>query len=230
MQTVTTPLFSLPPMRRLLDEEWAVAVREATSLPAGNALSIAATALAARALVPGRSGTVHLHVDAGGLAGDVACEANALPWAAASFDLVIVRHATDLLAGVGLEAELARVLAPGGTLLLAGLNPLSPWRLWWSRPIRAHERLVSLAAPGMRSRLGALGLAVTRDGYLGGSWPRSESAIDIGWRKGARWHGAWMLRADKQAIAVRPRPLRVPLGMARPAPALASRGSLRQRA
>lgn len=217
-------------MRRLLDEEWALVVREAAGLASGPALSIAATAGGAQARLPGRPGSACLHVEGEVLDGDARCEADALPWAAASFDLVVVRHATDLLSDRGLECELARVLAPGGTLLLFGLNPLSPWRLWWSRQAGADEpRPRSLGPARMRERIDALGLDVARPRWLGGAWPGTQASPAAPPGDGARWHGAWLLRADKRAAAVRPLPLRRALGATgRVTPALAPWASLRE--
>ncbi|HNR91067.1 MAG TPA: hypothetical protein PKO41_01455 [Dokdonella sp.] len=217
-------------MRRLLDEEWGRVEHEAGGLASGPALSITATAAAAQARLHGRPGSVCLHVEGAALAGDVRCETDVLPWAAASFDLIVVRHATDLLADRGLECELARLLAPGGTLLLFGLNPLSPWRLWWSRRAGACEpRLRCLAPTRMRERLAGFGLDVTRPCWLGGAWPSAPASHVMQADDGARWHGVWMLRADKRAAAVRPLPLRHALGATgRVAPALAPRVSLRE--
>ncbi len=231
MQPAPTPLFDLPPMRHLLDAEWAYCVRESVRLAAGPALSITTGgAGGARALLPGRPGSVELQVDGDRLGGEASCTADALPWAAASFDLVIVRHATDLLPGCGLERELARVLAPGGSLLLFGLNPWSLWRWWWSRQALATtSRPRPVGAARMRDRLDVLGLEASPAQGFGGAWPGVQVPAAAPARAAAGWQAAWMLRADKRALAVRPLPLRTAIGRARRiAPALAPRASLRE--
>lgn len=72
--------------------------------------------------------------------GDLRCEAR-LPLATESLGAVVVQHAFD--ADRALDpwlAECARVLAPGGTLWIAALNPWSPYRGHWARTgLRARD-------------------------------------------------------------------------------------------
>ena len=69
----------------------------------------------------------------------ILAEADALPIAAESIDLVILAHALDFSASPQLVLrEAARVLEPEGRLVLTAFNPLG---LWWLR-----QRFVSLGA------------------------------------------------------------------------------------
>lgn len=89
-------------------------------------------------------------------------EFDALPFPAASLDLVVMPHALELARDPHLVLrEVERVLVPDGRLLITGLNPTSLW--------------------GMRQRLGrvrrGIGIAPGRDLYL----PRSGGFIGY-WR------------------------------------------------
>ena len=63
-----------------------------------------------------------------------------LPFANESFGAVLLQHALDDGAGSdALLGECERILAPGGTLWLAALNPWSPYRMRWARTgLQAH--------------------------------------------------------------------------------------------
>lgn len=228
MQFAPHTIFSLAPVQRLLDEEWAVAMQRAGRVAAGPALSISPLAGDERKLPASRPGSCVLHVHDEGLDGDVRCTTDALPWQAATFDLLIVRHALDALpADCGLGAELARVLAPGGTLLLFGFNALSPWRLWSVARRQSGTRAprcsrVASAASALRGH----GLEPTGHGYLGGRWP-GDGSLGAAMASGSRWDAAWMLAARKQAVAMRPIPIAAAARRAKTVPALVATPSRR---
>ncbi|HLM52538.1 MAG TPA: hypothetical protein VK325_02845, partial [Pseudoxanthomonas sp.] len=69
--------------------------------------------------------------------------------------------------------ECVRVLEPGGRVWLFGLNPLSPYRLRWSR-----SGLAPRAAGDWRQRLGGFGLRPCGGelSYLGPVWSDAGSA------------------------------------------------------
>ncbi|WP_028449914.1 MULTISPECIES: class I SAM-dependent methyltransferase [Chitinibacter] len=75
---------------------------------------------------------------AGAAAGtQLACQADALPLASQSLDLLVLPHTLDFAAdphSVLREAE--RVLMPEGRLLITGFNP---WSLWGLRRLKANE-------------------------------------------------------------------------------------------
>lgn len=204
--------FSLPETRRLLALEWALAQRQARSAIAGPALSIGPREDAAAPQLNDRPHLSHLYVRGQALCGDFECAASALPWTTDSASLLIVRHALELLpADSGLERELTRVLAPGGTLVLFGLNPLSTWRLWWLRQSRSGVCVPRFhGVAHVRRRLEGLGLATGAHEFLGGNWPLAGDGgiTPLHAKRGARWHGAWMLVARKSGVSARPIPLR----------------------
>lgn len=81
-----------------------------------------------------------LRREARGFRGDVRA---ALPWPLAneSFGAILVQHALDDAHGDtrAVLEECRRVLAPGGVLWLATLNPWSPYRArWWRSGLGAH--------------------------------------------------------------------------------------------
>lgn len=231
MQFAPNTIFALAPLQRLLDEEWAVAMQRASRVAAGPALSISPLAESGRMLPASRPGSCALHVSNDELSGITRCAPDALPWSTASFDLVIVRHAMDALpADCGLDAELARVLAPGGTLLLFGFNALSPWRLWSAARLQAGMRAPrSSRVSRAKSALRGHGLETTDHGFLGGRWPRGGSTADP-MANGSRWEAAWMLAARKQAVSMRPIPIDAAVRRAKVVPAFVATPSRRLRA
>ena len=87
-----------------------------------------------------RNRGILLRREPGGLGGSVRCRMP-LPLANESFGAVLLQHALDdAVAGDAqgpnpdlLLGECERILAPGGVLWLAALNPWSPYRARWSR-------------------------------------------------------------------------------------------------
>lgn len=121
--------------------------------------------------------------------GRVRASLEELPFADDSFCAVLVRFAgdMDLLA----VSELARVLAPHGTLLVAGFHPRSLW----------HRGI----APGRWERaLRVAGLDVLPAVRCGAPWPRARGAEGL-----PRWlirsaGGAWLIEARRSVLAVLP--------------------------
>lgn len=73
-----------------------------------------------------------LRTRGGEWAGSLRC-ALPLPLASESVGAILLQHVLDDAdAAPGLLEECARVLAPGGCLWLAGLNPWAPYRLRWA--------------------------------------------------------------------------------------------------
>ncbi len=209
MQLVPESVFELPQMQRLLDEEGSVIERRLIAIADGPVLSIGPINAPSRLLSDSRRPVKRLYVASNGLGGDAACPPDALPWSADSFQIVIARHVLDALpADSGIEAELVRVLASGGVLLLSGLNPISPWRIWWSRSLRNGQRLPVPRHPSSVQRtLDTLGMSALHQQFVGGSWPQSAHAAPVDSGAGARWHGAWVLAASKQPVSMRLMPL-----------------------
>jgi SAM-dependent methyltransferase len=207
--------FALPEVEPLLREELVRVPALAARQPNGRALVLQACAanreLAAdtRHLV-----AVRMHADERELRGDVVAAANALPWEDEAFHLVVVQHAGDVLAGPDvLVDELARVLAPGGTLLWFGLNPWSPWMAWLRWQARRGLLLPRAGSvDALRRHLLQGQLSPGRSETLGSFWPArdAETAATRGGAFGLL-RGAWSLTASKQRAVLTPlrrRPLR----------------------
>ncbi len=201
MQPVSENVFALNEMQGLLDHEWELVRAQAARSIAGSVLVVDPAGVAKAPPLDGRATLTHVHASPRGLVGDLRGAPDRVPMPDDSVALVIVRHALEGLPhDSGLERELARVLEPGGTLLLFGLNALSPWRLLWLRPSRRGLRAPNLRSVAhARRTLERLGLEATTPHYLGGTWPRRQLPPA---RKdgtiGSRWQGAWMLAARKQ--------------------------------
>ena len=151
----------------LLAAEDGVRTRLLAAAPAMPWLWIGVDGAAPPAL-EGRSRGVVLRRTPRGFAGQVRC-ALPLPFPRESFGLVLVQHALD--DGIPPDALLAdceRVLAPGGTLWLAALNPWSAYWMHWART-------------GLRARGAARWqLALRRAGFAG-------DAVSLQWF-GAHWN------------------------------------------
>jgi len=146
----------------------------------------------------------------------------ALPFSAASLDLVVMPHTLDSHADPHATLrEVARVLVPGGRVVLCGFNPAS---LWGAR--RRRERLCrrfGLGTPFLPQQVEFIGYWRLRDwlrlldfeiedGHHGVYRPlvRSEKWLHrMGWmdRAGARWWpifgAAYFLVAVKRVYGVR---------------------------
>jgi UDP-N-acetylglucosamine 2-epimerase (non-hydrolysing) len=64
---------------------------------------------------------------------------------------------------------------------------------------------------------------------LGGRWPRADTPGEAG-AEGSRWEAAWMLTARKQAVAMRPIPIRAAHRRAKVVPSFVATTSRRLRA
>lgn len=185
---------------------------------AGQALLVSETAAVARVLAacpalpwlwlgipaavpPNAPRGVRLHLSASGFSGDLRC-ALPLPVASECFGAIFLQHALDDgHAGQAMLDECARLLAPGGTLWLATLNPWSPYRVRWT-------------GSGLRARSpGRWQAALRRAGFtpgsirlqwLGPQWQPSAAEAGVGLAD--RFRGGVALSAGKQVQAVIPPP------------------------
>ncbi|MEO5558700.1 MAG: methyltransferase domain-containing protein [Dokdonella sp.] len=177
MITGSDNLFSLPALGALLREELASVPLHAARLPAGRALLLQPS-VASQALLPDTRhlAAVRVHADRHILRGDISCAADALPWEDDAFQLVLAQHAGDVLPqGSTMIDELARVLAPGGTLLWFGLNPWSPWLGWIHWQARHGMPVPRVAqAEAARKRMQGCHLATGSPDYLGTCWPQKS--------------------------------------------------------
>lgn len=215
-------LFAFPELDALLREELAQFPVHAARLPAGRALIVQPCAANRELAFDTRQlAAARMHVERKALRGDVICEPDALPWEDEAFQLVVSQHAGDVLpAGAHLIDELARVLAPGGTLLWFGLNPWSPWLAWIHWQARRGIPLPHAGhAEAARKRMQACHLAAQTPDYFGTCWPQGSGAARIAQRSRllAPLRNAYLITASKRRAVLtplRPRTLRerVPLG------------------
>ena len=123
-----------------------------------------------------------------------------LPLASEAFGAVLLQHvlddagAPDVLLG-----ECARILAPGGTLWLAALNPWTPYRLRWARSgLRARD-------PGYWQsalrRCGFPGGAVSLQ-WIGSHWREGSGGAGVGATD--RLRASFALTVNKRERAVIP--------------------------
>ena len=88
----------------------------------------------------------------------VAADTAELPFAGASIDGMVLHHALDVVADRrGTLREVARVLKPGGRLVVVGFNPLSLWLL--SKPLPAFRELRPLSVHRLGEWLTVLGMS-----------------------------------------------------------------------
>ena len=129
-----------------------------------------------------------------------------LPFAGASVDGVVLHHALDVVADRrGTLREAARILKPGGRLVVVGFNPLSLWLL--SKPLPAFRDLRPLSVPRLSEWLTVLGM--TRDArtvYLNYRSALPMVLAGDRWRTVSAWvnrlqpplGGAYVLAATKR--------------------------------
>lgn len=127
-------------------------------------------------VLDGRNRGVALRRTPEGFGGQLRCSVP-LPFGRECFGLVLVQHALDDGApAFELLAECERVLAPGGTLWLATLNPWSAYRLHWARTgLRSHGAAYWQM---LLRRAGFAGDAVSLQ-WLGAHW-RARHGEDVG--------------------------------------------------
>lgn len=123
-----------------------------------------------------------------------------LPLASETFGAVLLQHPLDDDFGVSaLLGECARIIAPGGTLWLATLNPWTPYRLRWARSgLRARD-------PGRwQAALRRAGFATdsVRLQWLGPHWRVGHGEAGIGSRD--RLRAGLALSVGKRAHGVIP--------------------------
>lgn len=201
-------LFALPDVDALLREELARLPMHAAREPAGHALLVQACATNRGLSADTRHlRSVRVHVEQGGLRGDVSCAGEALPWESEAFRLVLVQHAGDVLSNpAGFIDEIERVLAPGGALLWYGLNPWSPWQAWihWqTRRGLSTPRMVQ--ADVVRRHLAKRQLMPAAAETIGTCWPHAGTR-PLAWHASllAPLRGAYLIVAAKQRSVLTP--------------------------
>ncbi len=112
--------------------------------------------------------TVSLYHTSNGLAGDLRCRAESLPFESETLSLIYLLYATDVADDPSaLVAECARVLLPEGVLFAIRLSTTSFWRLSWGRGVPRP-----LAERQMHSMVIDAGLSIEQELGIGPLWPR----------------------------------------------------------
>lgn len=98
----------------------------------------------------------------------VVADNRCLPWAGESVDTIIWPHGLDTLSTQDETiAEMARILVPGGHLILTGLNVKGYWRLFYQRGIFSQVPLHLLSANAAVKRMQHFGLYLEEGQFMG---------------------------------------------------------------
>jgi SAM-dependent methyltransferase len=98
----------------------------------------------------------------------VVADSMALPWAPQSIDTVIWPHGLDRISSHDTAmAEMARVLVPGGHIILTGLNVHGYWRLFYQRSIHSQPALTLFSASTVVNRMQSYGLYLEEGQFMG---------------------------------------------------------------
>jgi len=144
MQQHRNNIHDSAPLRRLMDEQMRVLEPALQRCFGSHALLLdAATGLGVPVLPMMGHWTV-LRVTGGCHTGDVqAALDEPLPFVDEAFELVFLRHALEAVTyAPELLGEAIRVLAPGGTLVLTGVHPVSGWAPWFYWHTRGSRRVL----------------------------------------------------------------------------------------
>jgi len=152
---------------------------------------------AERPAIDGRG--LHLvRTHSGRWGGDAIC-ARPLPLPSEVFAAIVAQHVLSLNAHETMDelSEFTRLLAPGGTLWLFALNPLSPYRWHW------RDSGLSANEPGSwRRKLRQFGLDAESVSHgIGPIWRQEEDRSE---QASAGLRAAYLLRADKRQWPLTP--------------------------
>jgi SAM-dependent methyltransferase len=205
-------IYASAPMRGLLADETAAYMPDLRRCTGTRALLLSA-ALGDRPPNPPYLGQwVTLRVAQDRIEGDIRASASEpLPFADHAFDLILLRHALEPTP-LSLD-DIVRMLAPGGVLVLTGVNPLSGWTPWWLWQTRGNASHVKSPIQ-VAARLRRAELQVERVQRVGRVLPLpSDGAGTVpGWLG-----GGYVLVARKQGprnvpTRLRPKPVAAPVG------------------
>ncbi len=124
-----------------------------------------------------------------------------MPFVNEAFELVWLRHALEVVSAPhAIVHEATRVLAPGGTLVVTGVHPLSAWSPWfyWMTRGQAPRRLLLPAT--LRRLLQRDGLELTSQRRVGHAWPSGQQP-GVG---GGYLGGGYVLVATKPSVVLTP--------------------------
>jgi SAM-dependent methyltransferase len=204
-------IYASAPMRGLMADETVAYLPDLRRCTGTRALLLSAASQDAPPNPPYLGHWVTLRLAQGQFQGDIQASASEpLPFVDRAFDLILLRHALEP-ASLSLD-EIVRVLAPGGMLVLTGINPLSgwtPWWLWHTRGSQSHATSpIQLAA-----RLRRADLQIERVQRVGRALPTpSNGQGDVPTLLG----GGYVMVARKQGpmnvpTRLRPKPVTTPV-------------------
>lgn len=193
-------LYRHPLMERLAVAERGVVSAGLRSCAGSHALQLGAFEADPPPSLPLLPHWVCLHLDRDGCRGDLSLDAAApLPFADESLDLVWLKHALDRSSHPAqLLATVIRLLAPGGTLVVSGLHPVSGWAAWSRYGLGEGGRL---QAPWLlRLALRLSGMPVSDHWRQGSCWPRARGDQ----QRRNRLGGVYVLVARKERAQILP--------------------------
>ena len=217
----THDVYASAPMRGLLADETAAYMPQLRRCAGTRALLLSAAAQDRPPNPPYLQHWVTLWLNQDAICGDIRGSIDEpLPFLDDAFDVVLLRHALE--PAPALLEEVVRVLAPGGVLMLTGINPLSAWTPWWQW--QTYGSAVHARSPlHLVTRLRRADLQVERMQRVGKAIPVASTAANGGH---SALGGGYVLIARKQRPASIPTRLR-PKPVARPVNAGLAAGARR---
>lgn len=207
-------IYASAPLRRLLDDQAQVMATELQRCFGTHGLLLGATASDVPPALPLLGCWTRMWVRDNRYRGDLHAAADEpLPFIDDAFDLVLLRHALEVVpAPSDVLAEAIRVLAPGGTLVVTGVHPLSGWAPWFWWHARGRKPVLQVPLRLSRS-LQQAGLEIERAERVGRLWPAGTVSVTP---SGVNtWGGGYVLIARKRrrmatTLRIKTAPVRVP--------------------
>lgn len=208
-------MYAQEPLRGLQDAQLRVLLPDLQRCAGNHALLVTTAGCRAPPALPLLACWTELRVEGARYAGDLrAATDEPLAFVDDAFDVVWLRHALEVVSAPdAVLRETVRVLAPGGTLVIAGVHPLSAWAPWFYWKTRDAQHALHSPLQLVHS-LRAAGLDVVSTRRVGSLWPHTAGSVA---RDRAPWGGGYVMIARKQHCLVTPlhdrvAPLRVPAG------------------
>lgn len=195
-------IYASAPLKRLRDDQTRALLPELQRCAGDHALMLSASADDLPPVLPLLGFWTRLWVSRDCYQGDLlAATDTPLPFCDDAFQLVLIRHAQEVVPQASLLlAEAVRVLEPGGTLVLAGVHPISGWTPWLQWRAR-HAPPVMHLPLRLRQILRRAGLQIVRGWRVGGLLPHETALSGINIKACG---GGYVLLARKQRLAVIP--------------------------
>ena len=193
-------IYSQVPLPRLLDQQTAAMAPDLQRCFGQHALLLTASVKDLPPVLPLLGHWVRLNAGRRYEGDLVAAPDEPLPFVDDAFDLVLLRHALEVVpAPMELLQEAARVLCPGGILVVTGIHPASGWAPWFYWRSRGQQR--TLWMPWRLCQwLRRSGLDIERRQRVGGLWPSERSVASSLHVVG----GGYVLTARKRRVTLTP--------------------------